>query len=457
MYGHLALAVAALLGQPAPHPASEATIASWLHGQHHQSSHVSVWMNREDPYARGQSARVYFRSDDDSYVTIVRIDTDGRIRILFPIEPWEDNYARGGKTFEVLGRSRDEAFRIDDEAGVGYVFAIASPDPLDYREVSRGDHWDYRAIADGQVRGDPYVAATDFAARIARESDYDYDLAEYYVERHYDYPRFVCYDCHSNTPYASWDPYAGFCSRFRIVIYDDPFYYPYRHYGAHVVIVRPYRPAPRYVFKDYDGRDDYVTRVVSRGRDRQYDGGRTSADVGGRGSVPVPVRPRERPSDRRPTSSRRSEPEQPQRASPAPRDRVEQQLEPRPTDPSSDHRRRTPAVDMPEAAPTPRDRVEQQPAARPTNPTLQRRRGSRATDAPEAAPRAADIPDAPVERERGRVQPHDRRRPAPEDPAPRRDSPRTRQGPDRTRDTPKAHAPAPRSTGEPELRRRRPH
>ncbi len=53
---------------------------------------------------------MYFKSDRDAYVTIVRIDTDGRLRILFPIDPWEDSFARGGKTFEVLGRDREEGF-----------------------------------------------------------------------------------------------------------------------------------------------------------------------------------------------------------------------------------------------------------------------------------------------------------------------------------------------------------
>jgi uncharacterized protein DUF4384 len=301
MYGLLSIAVATMVPV---HPGFMAGPGSALPGPRAavERPRISVWVDREQPYHQGDEARVYFRSGDDAYVTIVRIDTDGLIRILFPVEPWEDNYARGGRTFEVLGRSQDRAFRIDDEAGVGYVFAIASPDPFAFDAITRGDHWDYRAISDGRVRGDPYVAATDLAARITDEAAYDYDVAEYYVERHYDYPRFVCYDCHSYASYHSWDPYDSFCSRFRIVIYDDPYYYPYRHYGGRTVVVsRPYRPAPRYVFKDYNGRSDYITRVAQRpiAESQGDDRDRSSVDVGGRGSVPIPVVPRRRASEER--------------------------------------------------------------------------------------------------------------------------------------------------------------
>src|ERR687887_74546 len=91
---------------------------------------VEVWTNRgDDPFTSGQRARVYFRADQDAYVTILRVDTDGRVRVLFPREPWEDNFARGGRDFEVDGRTLgSDAFTIDDYPGVGYLFAVASPD-----------------------------------------------------------------------------------------------------------------------------------------------------------------------------------------------------------------------------------------------------------------------------------------------------------------------------------------
>jgi hypothetical protein len=292
----LAALTATTLPAKAPAPADPTgVIAKWVQAQDPDRPRVDVWVNREDPYQRGDQARVYFKADRDAYVTILRIDTDGRMRVLFPIDPWEDNFARGGKTFEVLGRDRDEAFRVDDYAGVGYIFAVVSDDEFHYDDIVRGDHWDYRTISDGRVRGDPYVAVSDLAERIATEGNYDYDIASYDVERHYDYPRFVCYDCHTYASYHYWDPYSSYCSRFQIVIYDDWYYYPYRRYRG-VYSGRPYRPGPRYVFKDSDPRNDYITRVAQRPRNGDPVR-RTSDDVGGRGSVPTPVSPRRRTDD----------------------------------------------------------------------------------------------------------------------------------------------------------------
>src|SRR5207244_3890858 len=56
---------------------------------------VEVWTDRgDDPYASGQGVRVHFRAEQDAYVTILRVDTDGRVRVVFPRQPWEDNFAR---------------------------------------------------------------------------------------------------------------------------------------------------------------------------------------------------------------------------------------------------------------------------------------------------------------------------------------------------------------------------
>lgn len=292
---------------------------------------ISVSMNSTKPYQQGQDAQVIIKTDRDAYVTVVRIDTDGRVRMLFPIDPWDDNFARGGKSLQLIGRDGGATFSVDDDPGMGYVFAIASPDPFTYDHFVLGDHWDYRVIADGRIKGDPYVAVTDFAAQIAPQGSFNYDLASYDVSQHYDYPRFVCYDCHAYTSYAYWNPYLAWCSSFQLTIYDNPYYwpyggypyggyypygyigypgyygyypgyngyyygfsgYPYSYYGRGVVVGRPLRPGPRYVFKDWNGTGPYVTRVPERPRgvDGQWasERRRTGAEFGGTGSVPTPV------------------------------------------------------------------------------------------------------------------------------------------------------------------------
>jgi hypothetical protein len=296
MFSQLALLALATLPAPdAPRPA----LAFYR-------PRVELWTNRGEAavYARGERVRVFFKLDRDAFVTIFRVDTDGRVRVLFPREPWEDNFARGGREFEIEGRSSGDAFSIDDYPGVGYLFAVASADAFTYDAIESGDHWDYRVIADGRVRGDPYVAMTDLAQRIVPEgyADWDYDVVSYNVEQHYNYPRFLCYNCHTYVSWPYWDPYNYSCIRFRVVVYDDPWYYPYRYYGGtRVVYGRPYRPQPRFIFKDWGGnqpsRDGFVTRERERPTNDNGRRGVTGRDLGGIGVIPPPnVRDRrERP------------------------------------------------------------------------------------------------------------------------------------------------------------------
>ena len=49
-------------------------------------------------------------------------------------QPWADAYVRAGRDLEVTGQRDDHAFLVDDDP-VGYLFAIASADPLDFRDI----------------------------------------------------------------------------------------------------------------------------------------------------------------------------------------------------------------------------------------------------------------------------------------------------------------------------------
>ena len=231
---------------------------------------VQVWTeNGTSPYRAGDRVRVYIRGDDDAYVTVLRVDTDGRIQVLFPRQPWTDNYVRGQREYEIERARNANAFDVHDEPGVGYLFAISSPDPFTFGTFVDGDRWDFRSVSGGRIHGDPYVALTALAGRMlpAGDRDWDYDISPYYVDRHYDYPRFLCYDCHASAGVGTWDPYAATCPRFRIVAYDDPSYYPYHYYrGADVVIARPLAPEPRYVFTDRGGVGDDQFVTVARSR-----------------------------------------------------------------------------------------------------------------------------------------------------------------------------------------------
>ncbi len=232
---------------------------------------VEVWASG-DVFRRGDRVHVWFRSGEDAFITIFRLDTDGRVRVLYPRRPWHNNFVPGGRRLEVwdpTGQRERYAFVADDYAGQGYIFAVASPVPFDYGDFIRDDYWDYSAIAHyGRVTGDPYMALMDLIDHIVPAAGYErysYDVYPYYIGRRYEYPRFLCYDCHTYVAYPTWDPYQQSCIRFRVVIYDDPYYYPARVYaGTRVVFTRPRRIEPRYVFKDRTASDPYVTKVRRR-------------------------------------------------------------------------------------------------------------------------------------------------------------------------------------------------
>src|SRR6266496_3186710 len=389
MLTHIAL-VALTISGPTPSPAHTAMRPYGLY-----RPRVEVWTAKGDnPSFRGDGARVYLRADQDAYVTLFRVDTDGRVRVLFPRAPWEDNFVRGGKEFEVQTYSSSYAFTVDDYPGVGYVFAVAAADPFVYDAIETSDHWDYRVIADGRVRGDPYVALTDLAQRIVPDgyTDWDYDLVPYYVRQHYDYPRFLCYDCHTYVSYPYWSPYDYTCIRFRIVVFDDPYYYPYRYYGGtRVVFTRPLRPEPRFIFKDRQASDAFITRVRARPVDdnQRREVGVRSRDRDGTGVVPQPPvlprprsitgdqsdgeRDRDRPRERARTPDAPTQPEQrPRPAQPEGRDRPDRPLPPA--------RRPEPPVAAP---PPPRAEPRREAPPPKSEPRVEPKR-----DAPKEKPRA---------------------------------------------------------------------
>lgn len=422
---------------------------------------IEVWSNHGDGvYTRGQGVRVYFRADQDAFVTLFRVDSDGRVRVLFPRDPWEDNFVRGGQDFEVQGSGRN-AFYVDDYPGVGYLFAVAAADPFDYTAIESGNHWDYRTIADGRVRGDPYVALTELAERIVPEgySDWDYDIVPYYVERHYDYPRFLCYDCHSYVSYPYWDPYWRSCVRFRIVMYDDPYYYPYRYYGGRrVVFVRPYRPQPRFVFKDRDGsgRDRFVTKEPTRPVNDDTRRVPTRRETGTGAFIPAP---RDLPRRDRPTAGQTArEPQRPDQDN-RPDDSQSRRGVGRSVGPDERTVPAAPGRDQPrdrgqtddratDRSGSERDKAQRPPAVIPSREPRETPRRETQRASPRVEPRAVPQREQQPRVERPRAEPRA---------APQREQPRAERPRSEPRAQPQRAEPKQKEKGQqPELRRRKP-
>jgi hypothetical protein len=141
---------------------------------------VRIDLNHEQ-FTRGDRARVYVETAEDGHLVVLHADPDGRVRVLFPLDPSDDDFVRGGKRVEVRGRSNRDAFFVDASDGSGTVVAILSPDPLSYDAFVRNDHWDYRALGTTDLRSDPLAGLLDIARRMAGETHFEYDAATYVV------------------------------------------------------------------------------------------------------------------------------------------------------------------------------------------------------------------------------------------------------------------------------------
>jgi len=229
-----------------------------------------VWLDQGDEpvLRRGETVRVYYRASEDAYAAIFRIDTDGRISMIFPMDPRSYGEVEGGRDYRLLFPTAP-VWRVNEDPGVGYFFMIASPEPLDFSvfpfDPDRG--WDLDAVG-RVVYEDPYVAIDDYVAQLIPDWQaipYALDFVTYNVGDTYTYPRFLCYDCHDARPYSSWNPYATSCSSVRVVIWDDPYFYPsYRYYGTQVVVARPFVTQPRYAVAVRAPGESYRPLIRSR-------------------------------------------------------------------------------------------------------------------------------------------------------------------------------------------------
>src|SRR5713101_8187019 len=141
---------------------------------------VKVWLDQGN-YRRADKAHVNIKLGEDGYLVVLRADANGRVRVLFPLDPGDDAFARGGRTIEVRGRGDREAFSIDEREGSGLVLAARSVTPFTFDAFVRGDHWDYRVLAARGNGDDNEQVLLDIVRRMVPDGHFDYDAASYAV------------------------------------------------------------------------------------------------------------------------------------------------------------------------------------------------------------------------------------------------------------------------------------
>lgn len=263
---------------------------------------IRVTLDRSD-YVAGDQARVTVSVRDDGYLLVLRLSPDGYMRVLFPVDPGDDNFVRGNGSYEIRGRGDRDAFTVSSQSGTGTVYAAWSTEPFRFDGYVLGDHWDYRVLDGTQMSGDAEAALTQLAQNMST-GHFDYDLTSYSVARQVassgttHYVTMYPYPVYPSPVVCDFSAWCGGGSYFNVSIgfgwgrirsaWYDPYYYDPFYWN------RPYyRYYPTYYGCYYCGyrypRVVVINRPVQRG---YYPYQWKPGQRGGGGSPGVQYRPR---------------------------------------------------------------------------------------------------------------------------------------------------------------------
>ena len=68
-----------------------------------QDPPIHIWYNSDGDFAYRDRAKVYARAAESGYVVVLRSDLNGRVRVLAPVDPRDDQHVDGGKKYELIG------------------------------------------------------------------------------------------------------------------------------------------------------------------------------------------------------------------------------------------------------------------------------------------------------------------------------------------------------------------
>jgi len=172
---------------------------------------AEVWTDHADcEYYEGNNVRINFRVNRDAFIAIYSIDTRGRVDLLFPAVPTQDNFVYGGVTNTIPRPDDDYDLVVNGPEGMEHIQIIASRDrfpiPNWYHNsglVFEGDdRYDYMDFLNGKyfVRYDGQRFAYDRAVIFVNEWEPYYYQPVYYP----DYPSWtVAGNVYIDYPYGA--------------------------------------------------------------------------------------------------------------------------------------------------------------------------------------------------------------------------------------------------------------
>jgi hypothetical protein len=123
-----------------------------------QPFNVTAWVDREDnTYAPGDTLRIFARSNEDAYLTVINIGTSGRATILFPNQVQADSRVRAGQTVQIPGPNAGYSLQVSGPDGTDVIKVFATREPLSLEgALTLAQGGPFRSI-----QGDMQTAARD--------------------------------------------------------------------------------------------------------------------------------------------------------------------------------------------------------------------------------------------------------------------------------------------------------
>ena len=183
-------------------------------------------------YRPGNEIRLSFQTTKDAYVVLYDVDVNGNVQLLYP-EDGRLVLSEGRKAYFMPPPGKGVYWTAGQTTGVEYIHAVAVADParINDDELYFLAHNGY--LSDEKrfrVDLDPYLAFNMIDEELVNGAEKDppaTDFTYFYINKHVEYPRYLCSKCHS--PEKLPDPYAMECPEIVIekISYEEDPHYPY--------------------------------------------------------------------------------------------------------------------------------------------------------------------------------------------------------------------------------------
>ena len=145
---------------------------------------VDIWLEGYS-YRYGEIISPRIVTEPGAYITIVRVTSDGELRVLYPGRPgFQQRYRDGQFANDRVPETSDGSFYLRESGGTGFIFAIASFNRFDYSYYSSpSGFWSTARLASASRFGNPFEIMRSFAEEtVGGDGEYAVDYEMYDVD-----------------------------------------------------------------------------------------------------------------------------------------------------------------------------------------------------------------------------------------------------------------------------------